>query len=77
MVVDQLSKERHYIAYKAGNEGTSAKRTAKLVYRYVWKHHGLPSTITSNRGPQFVSTLWKYLCGIMKVQAKLSTAFHP
>jgi len=77
MVVDRLSKERHYIACKAGNEGTSAERTAKLVYRHVWKHHGLPSIITSDRGPQFVSTLWKHLCGIMKVRAKLSTAFHP
>jgi len=35
MVVDRLLKERYYIACKAGNEGTSAKRIAKLVYRYV------------------------------------------
>jgi len=57
MVVDRLLKERYYIAYKAGDEGTSAEKTAKLVYRYIWKHYRLPNTIISNRGPQFVSLL--------------------
>jgi len=57
IVVDRLLKERYYIAYKAGDEGTSAEKTAKLVYRYIWKYHRLPNTIISNRGPQFVSLL--------------------
>jgi len=35
MVVDRLLKERYYIAYKAGDEGTSTEKTAKLVYRYI------------------------------------------
>jgi len=35
IVVDRLSKERHYIACKVGDEGTSAEKTAKLVYRHV------------------------------------------
>jgi len=35
MVVDRLLKERYYIAYKVEDEGTSAKKTTKLVYRYV------------------------------------------
>jgi len=67
MVVDRLLKERHYIACKVGDEGTSAEKTAKLVYRHVWKHHRLPDTITLDRGPQFVSLLWKHLCGIIKI----------
>jgi len=35
IVVDRLLKERYYIAYKVGEEGTSAEKTAKLVYRYI------------------------------------------
>jgi len=35
MVVDRLLKERYYIAYKVGDEGTSTEKTTKLVYRYV------------------------------------------
>jgi len=35
IVVDRLLKERYYIAYKAGDKGTSTEKTAKLVYRYV------------------------------------------
>ena len=31
----------------------------------------------SDRGPQFVSAVWKSLCKILRINAKLSTAFHP
>ena len=31
----------------------------------------------SDRGPQFVSAVWKALCKILRINAKLSTAFHP
>jgi len=77
MVVDRLSKERHYIACKAGDEGTTSEQTAQLMYRHVWKHHGLSDTITSDRGPQFTSAVHKQLCDILGIKAKLSTAFHP
>jgi len=77
MVVARLSKERHYIACKAGDEKTTSEQTAKLLYKHVWKHHGLCDTIISDRGPQFVSTVYKQLCDILRIKAKLSTAFHP
>jgi len=77
MVVDRLSKERHYIACKAREEGTTAEQTAKLLYKHVWKHHGLCNTITSDRGPQFTSAVHQQLCAILNIKAKLSTTFHP
>lgn len=77
VVVDRLSKQRHYIACKAAEEGTTAEETARMLYRNVWRLHGLPQTIVSDRGPQFVSKVWKKLCQILGIKSKLSTAHHP
>lgn len=43
------------------------------VYRWV----GLPESIVSDRGPQFVSEFWKEFCRILGIERKLSTAYHP
>ena len=77
MVVDRFSKMHHYIPCVAGDEGTSAEETAKLLIRNVWKLHGLPKIMISDRGPQFVSLVWQTLCKILNIKSKLSTAFHP
>jgi hypothetical protein len=77
MVVDRLIKMHHYVPCTAEEDGTSAEETAKLLINNVWKLHGLPSTIVSDRGPQFVSLVWKTVCKALKINIKLSTAFHP
>ena len=76
-VVDRLSKERHYIACTASDEGTSAESTAELLIEGVFRLHGLPNTIVSDRGPQFTSDIWKSFCKRLNITSKLSTAFHP
>ncbi len=55
MVVDCLTKERHYILYTTDENGTTTEATAQLLLQNVWKLHGLPSSLTSDRGPQFIS----------------------
>ena len=78
MVVNQLAKERVYIPCSDKNEGgMNAEATAKILLHNVWRRHGLPSSIVSDRGPQFVSAVWKALCKILRINAKLSTVFHP
>lgn len=77
MIVDRFSKMHHYIPCIAKEEGTTAEETAKLLIQNVWKLHGLPTTMVSDRGPQFVSLVWESLCKILQIKAKLSTAFHP
>ena len=73
----RLSKERHFSSCQAAEEGTTAEATAKLLIRDVIRLHGLPDTIVSDRGPQFVSEVWKHLCRILRIGPRLSTAFHP
>ena len=46
-VVDRLSKERHYIGT---TKELNAEGLANLFLQHIWKHHGLPRSIVSDRG---------------------------
>jgi hypothetical protein len=58
-------------------EETSAIGLAALFRDHVWKLHGLPETIISDRGPQFVAGITKELNTMLGIEGKLSTAYHP
>ena len=47
------------------------------IMREVFRHHGLPDSIISDRGPQFVSKFWKHLFKMLKVTCNLSCGYHP
>lgn len=76
MIVDRMTKMRHYISCLAENEETSAEETAKMLIDNVWKLHKLSETIVSDRESQFVSLVWKTLCKSLRIQTKLFIAFH-
>lgn len=76
-LVDRLTKERHYAPCTAADEGTSVEATVDILLNYIFRTHGLPNSIVSDRGPQFVSSVWKVLCDRLQIKATLSTAFHP
>ena len=73
-VVDRFSKETEFIPC---NKTATALDTAKLYLFHVWKDHGLPRTIVSDRGPQFTSQVMTDLCKRLGISPKLSTAHHP
>ena len=54
-----------------------ARGLAVLFRDHVWKLHGLPETVLSDRGPQFVAGFMKELNDILGIRTKLSTAYHP
>jgi len=58
-------------------EKTLAEGLARLFRDHVWKLHGLPESIISDRGAQFVANLMKELNQMLGIETKLSTAFHP
>lgn len=43
----------------------------------VYKLHGLPSTIVTDRDRVFTSLFWKELFSITDVQLQMSSAYHP
>jgi len=74
VVCDQLSKMTHFVAT---TKGTSAEGLARLFRDNVWKLHGLPESVVSDRGPQFATELMRELNRILGIKTKLSMAFHP
>ena len=63
--------------FVATTEGTSAEGLARLFRDNVWKLHGLPESVVSDRGPQFMVELTKELNRMLGIKMKLSTVFHP
>ncbi|KJZ69785.1 hypothetical protein HIM_10824 [Hirsutella minnesotensis 3608] len=59
VVVDRLSKDRHFTPCRTKMK---AYDLAMLFVRDIWKLHGLPDSIVSDRGPLFVSEFWKAVC---------------
>jgi hypothetical protein len=51
-VVDSVGKRAHFIPT---NTMIIALRAARLFLHNVWRLHGLPHCIVSNRGPQFMA----------------------
>ena len=74
VVCDRLSKMTHFVAT---TEATSAEGLARLFRDNIWKLHGLPESIVSDRGPQFVAEFTKELNKMLGIETRLSTAFHP
>jgi len=73
VVCNRLSKMMHFVAT---TEGTSVEELARLFRDNVWKLHGLPESVVSDRGPQFAAELTKELNRMLGIRTKLSTAFH-
>jgi len=73
VVVDQLTKMVHFIPTM---EKTSVEELARLFRDNVWKLHGLPENIISDRRPQFIAGLMRELNEILGIKSKLLTAFH-
>jgi hypothetical protein len=76
MIMNRLTKMHHYISCTAIEESINVEEIARLLINQMWKLHELSNFIVSNRDSQFVSLVWKKMCKVLKINAKLSTAFH-
>jgi hypothetical protein len=74
VVVDRLSKMVHAIPT---HDTATAEDTALLFYQHVFKLHGLPVDIVSDRDPKFTSHFWKDLAKLTGTKLSMSTAAHP
>src|SRR5215470_1565946 len=74
VVVDSLSKRAHFMPT---NTTITAPGAACIFLHNVWKHHGLPRQIVSDRGPQFVRQFTQELYKRLGIRISASTAYHP
>ncbi len=70
----RFSKTAHFIPLP---KLPSAKETAVTVVNHVFRVHGLPVDVVSDRGPQFVSKFWREFCRLLGATVSLSSGFHP
>ena len=74
VVVCRMTKQAHFIPCR---ETMKAEEFASLFIDNIFRIHGMPDDIVSDRGSLFRSDFWQQLLKKMKVVSKMSTAFHP
>ncbi len=73
-IVDRFSKATHFIPLP---KLPSARETAVAVIDHIFRIHGLPTNVVSDRGPQFISKFWKEFCHLLGATVSLSSGYHP
>ena len=74
VVVDWLTKVAHFIPVKTTY---SSAKLAKIYMTRTVCLHGVPRSIISDRGTQFISKFWIQLHETLGTKLEFSTTFHP
>ena len=73
-VVDSAGNRAHFIPC---HTTITALGAARLYLNHVWKLHGLPYQMISDRGPQFVAEFTQELYHLLGIKLAATTAYHP
>ncbi|KAG1954691.1 retrotransposable element [Pimephales promelas] len=74
VVVDRFSKACKLIPL-AGLP--TAFETAEALFQQIFRHFGIPEDIVSDRGPQFISCVWRAFFNLLWVSVSLTSGYHP
>jgi hypothetical protein len=74
VIVDRLTKTAHFIAV---HTTYSVQQNAELYMDQIVHLHGIPNTIISDRGTQFVARFWKQLHVCLETKLIRSSSYHP
>jgi hypothetical protein len=74
VVVDKLSKSAHFIPVKST---CKAIDIANIFMKEIFRLHGMPKEIVSDRDTKFTSNFWKSLMVGLETKLLFSTAYHP
>ncbi|GJJ76346.1 hypothetical protein EMPS_08705 [Entomortierella parvispora] len=72
--VDKLTKQAHFVP---STTSATAVDVAHQFFDNIFKLHGTPTSIISDRDTRFTSRFWQELHRLMDVKLALSTAYHP
>ncbi|KAK3534422.1 hypothetical protein QTP86_015224 [Hemibagrus guttatus] len=74
VIVDRFSKACRLLPLKGP---PTAMEAAELLFNKVFRYFGIPEDIVSDRGPQFVSRVWRAFFTRLGVAVNLSSGYHP
>ena len=74
VIVDKLTKAAHFIA---GNLTDDALAIAQKFIKEIFRLHGVPEKIISDRDAKFTSRFWTTLQAALGTQLNFSTSYHP
>jgi hypothetical protein len=74
VVVDRLTKYAHFLPM---SHPYSVHTVAQLFIDNIFKLHGMPAVIVSDRDRIFTSKMWHEVFAALKVDLRFSTAYHP
>jgi hypothetical protein len=74
VIIDRLTKIAHFLPVKVKY---TVATYAELYIACILSLHGVPKTILSDRGPQFVSKFWEELHKSLGTKLLHSSAYHP
>ncbi|KAK3544664.1 hypothetical protein QTP86_026086 [Hemibagrus guttatus] len=74
VIVNRFSKACRLLPLKGP---PTAMEAAELLFNQVFRYFGIPEDIVSDRGPQFVSRVWRAFFTRLGVAVNLSSGYHP
>ena len=74
VIIDRLTKSAHFLPVKVN---FTAKQYAELYMDRIVSLHGIPRTIISDRGTQFIAWFWEHSHATLGTQLIHSSAYHP
>jgi hypothetical protein len=74
VIEDKLSRQAHFLSLPPKFDAVDL---AHLYLREVYRHHGLPRVLISDRYVRFTSLFWTALMKRLGVKLNLSTAHYP
>ena len=74
VVVDRLTKYAHFVPV---SHPYTAAMIASLYMSHIFKLHGMPASIVSDRDATFTSLFWFELFWLHGTDLAMSTTYHP
>ena len=71
--VDRLSRRVHFIPSHTSDTATDV---ANSIFTNIFKLHGLPDSIVSDKDPNFTSNFWKELMKLCGTRCQISSNHH-
>jgi hypothetical protein len=74
VVIDKLSNSAHFIPVKSIFK---AINIAEIFIKEIFRLHGIPKMVISDRDVKFASAFWKELFVGLNTNLNFSTSYHP